>query len=111
MQVFAGIGWQADYPDPQNFLDVLFFSKSDLNHGAYSNPVVDDRLEKARVESNSQIRMGLYSKAEEIIVNDAAWLPLWHGSERYVLIKPYVKGYKMTPLTMSKLKDVYIEND
>ena len=111
LQVFAGIGWQADYPDPQNFLDVLFFSKSELNHGAYSNPAVDDILEKARVESNIGTRMGLYNKAEEVIMNDAAWLPLWFGAERYVLIKPYVKGYKMTPLTLSKLKDVYIEND
>ena len=25
-QAFAGLGWQADYPDPQDFLDILFHS-------------------------------------------------------------------------------------
>ncbi len=40
-QAFAGIGWQADYPDPQDFLDVLFHSESQLNSTGYNNPEVD----------------------------------------------------------------------
>ena len=30
-QMFGGLGWIADYPDPENFLDVLFHSQSDNN--------------------------------------------------------------------------------
>ena len=37
-QAYAGLGWQADYPDPQDFLDILFHTESSLNHGKYSNP-------------------------------------------------------------------------
>ena len=37
LQMFS-LGWIADYPDPQNFLDMLFHSDSAYNHGAYSNP-------------------------------------------------------------------------
>ena len=32
-QAYAGLGWQADYPDPQDFLDILFHTDSTLNHG------------------------------------------------------------------------------
>ena len=41
-------GWLADYADPQNFLDVLFHSKSAENGCQYTNPEVDRLLERAR---------------------------------------------------------------
>ena len=44
-QAYAGLGWSADYPDPQDFLDILFHSKSSMNHGAYSNSEVDKILD------------------------------------------------------------------
>ncbi|GAI57449.1 unnamed protein product, partial [marine sediment metagenome] len=45
-QIFFS-GWQADFIDPQNFLEVLFHSQSEDNWSAYSNPEVDAALEKA----------------------------------------------------------------
>lgn len=109
LQAFAGLGWSADYPDPQDFLDILFHSKSTQNHTFYSNPEVDRLLEQARVEQDWNKRVELYNKAEEIIVREAAWVPLWYSGERFALIKPYVKGYKLTPMIVPKLKDVWIE--
>ena len=106
-QVFT-IGWVADYPDPQNFLDVLFYSKSNDNNTGYSNPEVDSLLEKARVEQNPEQRVKLYQQAEQIIVRDAAWLPLYYGKS-YLLIKPYVKNYDPAPLVIPQYKDVVIE--
>ena len=108
-QAFAGLGWEADYPDPQDFLDILFHSESSINHGAYSNTVVDDILEDARVEADITRRIELYRKAEELIVADAAWVPLWYTGERYVLIKSHVKDYRVTPMIVPKLKQMYIE--
>ncbi|MDP2727920.1 MAG: peptide ABC transporter substrate-binding protein, partial [Dehalococcoidia bacterium] len=50
-QMYGGTsGWIADYPDPEDFHDVLFHSKSLDNNFAYSNPQVDALLEKARVD-------------------------------------------------------------
>ena len=42
-QLFTG-GWCADYPDPENFADVLFHSGSNQNNGDYSNPELDALL-------------------------------------------------------------------
>jgi ABC-type transport system substrate-binding protein len=109
LQAFAGLGWIADYPDPQNFLDVLFHSKSPQNHTRYNNPEVDRLLEQARVEMDWNKRVELYRRAEETIIREAPWVPLWYSGERFALIKPYVKGYRLLPMLVPRLKDVWIE--
>ncbi len=109
LQAFAGLGWQADYPDPQDFLDILFHSESQLNQSGYANAEVDRLLEEARVEQDWPTRMALYNEAEQIIVDEVPWIMLWFSGEDIVLLKPYVRGYALTPLIVPKLKDVYIE--
>lgn len=109
-QMFA-IGWSADYPDPQNFLDILFHSESTNNWGAYSNREVDSLLEKARVEPDQVARFQQYNLIEQLIVDDAPWVPLWHSTERKVLIKPQVKDYFLVPMTIPKLRHVYFSDN
>ena len=105
-QAYAGLGWEADYPDPQDFLDILFHTESSLNHGKYSNLELDQILEEARIEPDVNRRLELYHIAEEVIVQDAPWLPLWYTGERYVLIKDYVEDYRVTPMIVPKLKEI-----
>jgi oligopeptide transport system substrate-binding protein len=107
-QAFAGLGWEADYPDPQDFLDILFHSESSINHGGYSNPEVDRILEEARIEQDATRRVSLYRQAEVKIVDDAPWVPLWYQGERHVLIKPYINDYRLTPMIIPKLREVSI---
>ena len=107
-QAYGGLGWQADYPDPQDFLDILFHTESSINHGAYSNADLDAILEEARTEADLEKRVSLYHQAEKMIVDDAAWLPLWYAGERYVLIKPHVENYRVTPMIIPKLKEIRI---
>ena len=102
-------GWQADYPDPQDFLDILFHSDSSINHGAYANAELDTILEDARVEHDVARRIQLYQKAEQMLVDDAAWLPLWYSGENFVLIKPNVKNYQLTPMIVPKMGLISIE--
>ncbi len=109
LQAWGGIGWEADYPDPQDFIDILFYSESSGNHGKYSNPEVDRRVEQARTEQDIIRRVELYNEAEEIILQDAAWLPLWFDMEGLALIKPWVKNYAFTPIIVPRLKNVYIQ--
>ena len=108
-QMFAGIGWQADYPDPQDFLDILFHSDSENNQLGYSNDELDEILEKARIETDISTRIDLYHQAENIIVNEAAWIPMWYPGERHLLIKSEVKNYFLTPMTVPKMRYVYFD--
>jgi ABC-type transport system substrate-binding protein len=106
-QMFGGLGWIADYPDPENFLDVLFHSKSSNNQSEYVNFELDLLLERARVELDETARFELYHRAEEIIVADAPWVPLWHSNGGSVLIKPNVNDYFLFPLVIPKYRYVY----
>ena len=54
-------------------------------------------------------RFELYNKVENMIIEDAAWLPLWFAGERHILLKSYVKGYEITPMIVPKMRHVYIE--
>ena len=100
--------WVAGYPDPHGFLDLLFHSQGQANVISYSNMKVDQILEQARTEQDPSVRISLYQQAEDILVKDAPWVPTWFSGNRYMLIKPYVKGYVSAPIPISKLKDVYI---
>ncbi len=106
-QIFGGLGWVADYLDPENFLDVLFHSESDNNHTAFSNPELDAILEKARVEQDQEARFALYNQAEQLIIDQAPWAPLWHSNGESYIIKPYIKGLPLTPLVIPRLRFVH----
>lgn len=100
--------WVADYPHPQDFLDILFHTGSDNNYSGYSNPEVDSLLEKAGVEPNYEASLALYQQAEQKLVSDAACLPLWFG-RNYILIKRYVTGYNLNPLGFAQLNKVSVK--
>jgi len=102
------MGWVADYPHPQNFLEILFGTGSESNFGEYSAPGVDALLSRAAVETDTEQMLALYRQAEEMLVSDAAALPLWFG-RNYLLVKPYVKGYKPNPLGSVRLNLVSVE--
>ncbi|MGZ9225898.1 MAG: peptide ABC transporter substrate-binding protein, partial [Anaerolineales bacterium] len=106
-QLISG-GWCADYPDPENFADVLFHSGSTQNNGGYSNTELDTLLEAARVEQDVMKRIIMYQQAEQIIVDDAAALFTTH-SLSYQLVKPYVKGYVFTPIDIPIERYLWLE--
>jgi oligopeptide transport system substrate-binding protein len=102
------ISWVADYPHPQDFLDVLFHSGADYNYGEYSNPEVDALLERAGVEQDSKLSLALYQQVEQKLVDDAACLPLCFG-QNYILVKPYIVGYNLNPLGFAMLNGVSVK--
>ena len=106
-QLISG-GWCADYPDPENFADVLFHSESGQNNGGYSNPELDALLEQARVEQDVTRRIAMYQQAEQLLVDDAAALWTTH-SFSYELVKPYVKGYVFTPIDIPIQRYMWLE--
>jgi oligopeptide transport system substrate-binding protein len=101
------MGWIADYPHPQDFLDVLFRTGTEKNYGEYSNPAVDAVLDRAALEGDEQKSLELYQQAEQMLVDDAAVLPLWFG-QNYQLVKPYVTGYHTNPMGFTPLNEVSV---
>ncbi|MCK4581250.1 MAG: peptide ABC transporter substrate-binding protein, partial [Dehalococcoidia bacterium] len=103
-------GWVADYPDPHNFLDNLFHTGSENNVVGYDDAGLDSLLDQASIEQDNDARLAMYRQAEQQLVNEAPCLPLCFGTS-YVLVRPYVKGYELSPLGIPDLSRVYIERD
>lgn len=101
------IGWIADYPHPQNFLDVLFRSGSAYNHGGYRDPEFDALIDRANTEPDWERAQALYRQAERILVDDAVCIPLTFGQNFY-LVKPYVNGYQQNPIGVPMLNLVSV---
>jgi len=102
------LGWSADYPDPQDFLYMLFYSGVQNNIGGYSNVELDALLDKAAIEQNIDTRLQMYRQAENVVVQDAPIIPLFFGRND-VLVKPYVKDFVISPLGFPILSKVSIQ--
>ena len=100
-------GWIADYPYPQDFLEILFSSGSSYNYGGYSNQTVDSLIQQANQELDQTKAFTLYQQAEQQIVNNAACLPLTFG-ETYLLVQPYVKNLSINALGFIDFNEVTI---
>jgi len=108
-QMWGGeAGWIADYPDPHDFLDVLFRCDSMQNHTGYCNPEVDALLDQAAIEQDPQQRERLYQQVEQIVVNEAPWVPLFFGAE-YWLTKPYVQDGYLPPMVIPRYQYYHLE--
>jgi len=101
------LGWVADYPDPHNFLDVLFRTGGENNAFEYSNSILDDLLDRAAVEQDGSLRLDTYRQAERIVIDDAPCLPLWHGVN-HILVRANVAGYELSPVGIPDLSKVSV---
>jgi peptide/nickel transport system substrate-binding protein len=77
----AMLGWSGDNGDPDNFLNVLLSSASATEEDAqniayYKNPELDDILRQGATTVDENERRRLYEQAQEIIYNDAPWVPI-----------------------------------
>jgi peptide/nickel transport system substrate-binding protein len=110
---FAKVGWLADYPDPANFFDASFHSRSIANDGTtnysfYVNPEVDALLDSAHGASDEGTRAELYRRVERILRDDAPWLWDYHQLATEV-IQPYVQGYAPHPVWVRDYTQVWLD--
>jgi ABC-type transport system substrate-binding protein len=68
---------------------------------------MDALLDQAAIEQDEAVRLAMYQQAEQLVVDEAPCLPLFHGAN-YILVEPYVKGYELSPLGIPDLSRVYI---
>jgi oligopeptide transport system substrate-binding protein len=107
LQMFNA-GWIMDYPDPEDILDLKFHSASELNDMGYKNSDVDQLLEAARTELDPDARLALYAQAEELIIKDAAWLPLYF-SQSHVVVNEAVHGWFEPPMVIPRLRFITVD--
>jgi oligopeptide transport system substrate-binding protein len=97
---FWGIGWIADYPDPQDWTTLQFGKGqqyNQINYGqnnsadAATQQQTQQALAAADVNQDQTSRMQAYNQSEQQLVNDVAWLS-WAQVAINQVLKPYVKG-------------------
>jgi ABC-type transport system substrate-binding protein len=97
------VGYWADYPDPDDYLRVLWWLPPGWQNEAYHRLVEDAR----RAMDQGQ-RTKLYQQADRILVEEAPVLPLCYA-RFHMLVKPWVRKYLTSPLRWWFWKDVIIE--
>ncbi len=107
--VLARDGWVFDYPVMDNMLFLLFHSNNigDENASRYSNPRVDEILLKARTDTNEEERVKLYQEAENLILDEAAVIPIVFYTHHHIVSKR-VRGFVFSPLLLANMEDVWL---
>jgi ABC-type transport system substrate-binding protein len=100
--------WCADYPDPQNFLDILYHSGSRQNVGRYVNLNIDMLLEQARIERDVPTRLAHYAEIERLLVADAPVVFVSHSLQA-ALVSPDLDGFVLTPIGVRQWPHVGVE--
>lgn len=111
---FWRAGWVADYPDPENFVNLFYgphipeklSDKSYLNTFRYRNAEVDALYEEAQRTIDEGARNELYRKADQLIVDDAPTIPIYYYKDRRML-QPNVRNYPQNAMEYRNLRDVY----
>lgn len=111
-QIFSW-AWNADYPDPENFLFLLYGPNSKVksggeNPGNYSNPEFDRLFEKMRALPNGEERRKVIQQMLSIAQKDAPWIWGFHPKS-YSLSHQWV--YPVKPNAMSHNDIKYIKVD
>ncbi|HWV24745.1 MAG TPA: peptide ABC transporter substrate-binding protein [Thermomicrobiales bacterium] len=89
--------WGSDFADPSNWHNQNFVSKSDHYYTSWVNEEYDDLCAQAVSETDPDKRAELYQQAEEILVHDAVYIPVYRDVAFWA-VKPYVKNLHMQPI-------------
>ncbi|TWT24121.1 ABC transporter substrate-binding protein [Planomicrobium sp. CPCC 101110] len=104
------LGWTGDNGDADNFLYVLLDQDNigSNNYTYYENQELHDILIQAQTEVDEDKRNELYKQAQEIIHEDAPWVPLAHSTPLLAGGKNVV-NFKAHPTGSDKLADVDLQ--
>ncbi len=106
LQMFR-FGWIADYPDPQDWLTLLWSTGSGYNWANDSVPAADTLMHQADAlyaPADQAQRISLYNQAEQLLIDNAAICPMSTVTE-YWRTRTYVHGYDYTSQGQPSLDD------
>lgn len=101
------LGWSGR-TDPDGNTYRFFSTDAANNYSSYTNPVMDDLLNKGRTTIDQAERAAIYEKVSEVLWEDAPYVFIYHERD-YKAMKSYVKGFEHIADTMVRTDTVYFE--
>ena len=106
-QIFSW-GWNADYPDPENFLFLLYGMQHKVKYAGenaanYVNPEYDRLFEKMKIMENSAERQAIIDRMLAILSEDMPWAGGYHPKD-YALYHAWLGNSKPNQMARNKLK-------
>jgi oligopeptide transport system substrate-binding protein len=111
-QIFVW-GWNADYPDPENFFFLLYGPNAKVKYGGenagnYANPKFDALFEKMRNMDNSSERFRIIQQMQALIRQDAPWV-FGFNPKSFGLYHSWFQNLKPNLMANNRLKYLKIE--
>jgi ABC-type transport system substrate-binding protein len=102
------LGWNADYPDPENFMFLLNGPQARAKTGGenasnYQNPEYDRLFEQMKNMENGPARQAVIDRMLEIAREDAPWVWGFHPKE-YALSHDWLANVKPNQMARNGLK-------
>jgi oligopeptide transport system substrate-binding protein len=97
---FVNEAWNADYPDAENFFQLLYGGNGNAggeNYARFSLKEFDTRYEKMRLLPNGPERNRIINEMEDLVKYYAPWINTWHDVQYYVM-QPWFVGFKKHPI-------------
>ena len=90
--------WVADYPDAENFLQLLYGrNAASENYARFKLKEFDDRYDQIRLMPNSPARDKIIDEMQDLVAVYAPWINLRRSTE-FTLAQPWIVGFKKHPI-------------
>lgn len=108
--ILSQYGFGLDYPDPQEQHEYLGVSQPAgfANYANFSSAEFDRLIKEANAATTQERRYDLHRQAETIYLDAAPIVPLYNPLGTW-LAKPYVEGFKLTPLYQARWQGVTVK--
>lgn len=107
------MGWNADYPDPENFLFLLYGPEGKVIHGGensanYDNPEFDRLFRQMKNMPNGPARLAVINQMLKLAREDAPWV-YWFYPKSYVLRHGWLHNFKANNVANNTLKYMRVD--
>lgn len=110
VQMFES-NWIADFPDGDNFYQLLYGPNSGrANYARFNLPAYNQRYEQSRTLGNTPARQQLYTEMNQLLHAYNPWVPLTHPISAD-LHHPWLKNYKRHPVELTTWRYLDIDSE